>query len=263
MKYKYIVIILVYRNITDLEECIESIYQQISDVRIIVVNSFFDEESKAAIEKVAKKFKCDFVNTENKGYGHGNNIGIRYAKDKYEFEYVIVANPDIIVKNFDSKFIEQYEVIAPKIISKSGKMQNPMYVCENRISEWLQYIGCKYSWNYITYAGMAINKILRGLTSNIYHNDYYIYGAHGSFVIFRYCVINRFSDLYDEHMFLFGEELLLGYKLKKIGIRTRYVNEIEIYHKEDGSVKLSDLDIGDIMKASHIYYYSHYRKKEI
>lgn len=262
MDYKYVVVILVYRNIDDLEECVNSIYQKMSDVKIIIVNSFYDEESFQEVKSCANNNKCDFVNTENKGYGHGNNIGISYAVNHYKFDYIIIANPDIIVRKFDDTNLEQYDVIAPKIITLSGKKQNPIWVFDNKRIEKIQYIGYKYSLNALVYLGIAINKIIREAYNIFRKTDFYVYGAHGSFIIFKYSAIKDLLDLFDENMFMYAEETLLAYKLNNAGIKVRYTQKIEILHKEDGSVKLSSLNVMDEIKKSFMYYYSHYRKNQ-
>ena len=79
MKYNYIAVILVYRNVEDLVECIDSIREKIYSCRIVVVNSYFDDESLNKIKTVAENKDCDFIGIENRGYGYGNNKGIEFA----------------------------------------------------------------------------------------------------------------------------------------------------------------------------------------
>lgn len=43
------------------------------------------------------------MNVENKGYSYGNNRGIEYCHNNYEYDYIIISNPDIIIKKFDFK----------------------------------------------------------------------------------------------------------------------------------------------------------------
>lgn len=261
MDYKYVVVILVYRNIDDLEECVNSIYQKMSDVKIIIVNSFYDEESFQEVKSCANNNKCDFVNTENKGYGHGNNIGISYAVNHYKFDYIIIANPDIIVRKFDDTNLEQYDVIAPKIITLSGKKQNPIWAFDNRLVERIQYIGYKYSINALVYIGIIINKLIREIILRIRRGDYYIYGAHGSFFMLNYNAVKELIPIFDENMFMYSEETLLANKCRKAGLKVRYTNDVDVLHKEDGSVVLSNLNTKEETKNSFLYYYEHYRLK--
>ena len=66
--YKYIFVILVYRNTGDLVECLESIKAKVSSYKSIVVNAYYDEASKLEVERIASIYQCDFINIENKGY---------------------------------------------------------------------------------------------------------------------------------------------------------------------------------------------------
>jgi GT2 family glycosyltransferase len=54
-RYKYIFCILVYRNVEDIKECIDSIMDKVENCKIVIVNSFYDNESKNEFEKIAHK----------------------------------------------------------------------------------------------------------------------------------------------------------------------------------------------------------------
>lgn len=263
-KFKYVVVLLVYQNVADLIECIESIQRKIRFCKIIVVNAFYDEESYNLIKKAAKENNCDFINVENKGYSYGNNSGIQFAKEHYIFEYVIISNPDIIVKKFDDSHISGFDAIAPKIITASGKHQNPMIVRENRIAEYFIYWGFKKKKKLLLFAGIGINKVIRTCYQWIMplmnKNSYPIYAAHGSFVILSKKVLDKLKSVYDEMQFMFAEESVLAHKMKSNGLCTFYTNEIEVLHKEDGSIKLSNFSVNDEMAKANIYYYEHYRQ---
>ena len=67
--------------------------------------------------------------------------------------------------------------------------------------------------------------------------------------------------IYDENMFLFSEEDVLAYKLKREGISTNYTENMKIIHKEDGSIKKSNLSVKEEVRKSGIYFYEHYLQK--
>lgn len=264
-KFKYVVILLVYQNVADLIECIESVQKEIESCRIVVVNAFYDEESYHSIKKAAKEMQCDFINIENKGYSYGNNAGIQFAKEHYIFEYVIISNPDIIVKNFNDSRISGFDAIAPKIVTVSGKHQNPMIVRENKFAEYLIYWGFKKKKNLLLFLGIGINKVIRMCYQwfmPLKKKDCYpIYAAHGSFVILGKKVLDKLKPVYDEKLFLFAEESVLAHKMKSNSLRTCYTDKIEVLHKEDGSIKLSKFSVNDEIAKANIYYYEHYRQK--
>ena len=266
-RYDYIFVILVYRNIQDLSECIESIEKTVPNHKIIVVNSYYDDTTKADAQELAFNHQCEFINVENRGYSFGNNTGIEFAYNNFKFKYVFVSNPDIIIKSFSEEpLLNECRIIAPQIIAADGKRQNPMAICENKFSEKLIYIGLKQGRNTVFKTGIILNKISK-ILAFIYmklksSKTIDIYSAHGSFVGLSYQVIRKLGPrLYDENMFLFGEEGVLAYKAKKADIKTVYTQDIVIYHKEDGSMKLGGFSVNDELKKANIYYYEHYRMK--
>lgn len=262
-KFKYIFVILVYRNTQDLEECIQSIENFVLSYKIIVVNAFYDEESKEKVKTIAENRDCAFINIENKGYSYGNNIGIEYARNKFDYEYLIVSNPDITISKFDDFIMNQnfaYDIIAPKITAADGRLQNPMYVKKPHISEWLEYKGFKYRLLWLVRTGIFISKLNRAYNVRINSNKniYAIYGAHGCFVMLSKKAVDKLYPVYDENMFLFAEEMVLAIKSSNMGLKTCYYDGISIKHKEDGSMKLSNLKMYEELRKSNLYYYEHY-----
>lgn len=255
--YKYIVVILVYRNTEDLRECIASVNKNIASAKIIVVNAFYDENSLEQIKSIALEQKCDFIGIENNGYSYGNNQGIQFAMSKYSFDYIIISNPDIVIKCFDDINMPDADVIAPKIVSASGKNQNPMVVRENKISEYFVYKGLKNNKKFLFGLGIIFNKV-----GNIYglerktNNE--IFAAHGSFVIIKKKVVELIQPLYDNNIFLFAEEGVLAYRCREHGFKTQYYDSIVVNHKEDGCMKLADFSINNELKKSNTYFYENY-----
>ena len=263
MKYKYIFIVLVYRNADDLDDCLKSIKQHVKSYKVVVVNSYYDDDSKEKIKNVAKQFDSDFLNIENRGYSYGNNRGIEYANTHYNYEYIVVSNPDITIVKFEDSILNvefTYDVIAPKIIAADGRPQNPMYVRKPFLSEWLEYKGFKNRSLWLVRAGIFISKLNRAyyLRINSNKNIYAIYGAHGCFVMLSNNAVEKLFPVYDENMFLFAEEMVLAIKSAKMGLKTCYYDGISIKHKEDGSMKLSNLKMYEELRKSNLYYYEHY-----
>lgn len=265
--YKFIFVILVYRNTDDLIECIDSIKNHVKSYRIIIVNAFYDDVTYQIVKEIAKDNDCDFINIENKGYSFGNNRGIEYADNHYNYDWIIISNPDIIVKNFDSKIFDEakFDILAPKITAADGRQQNPMMFRKCALSEKLIYNGLKKQCKSLFYWGIAITKFTRAIAiaynKLIRRNQYRIYCAHGSFVALSNHTVKTLFPVYDENMFLFGEEGVLAYKAAKAELKCFYSSQISIYHKEDGSMKLSNLSINNELKKSNIYFFENYRLK--
>lgn len=250
--------VLTYKNSSDLQDFVESVYRQCRlNFRIVIVNSYFDDATLEDIRAIAKANKCDFLNVPNNGYGAGNNRGIEYAISTYDFSFLIVCNPDTIVKKFEINDIAGYQnkdvILAPNIVCASGKKQNPAIVSYNKRASRLIYRGYKRNNKLTLYHGLAINKVNRLLFLTRNNSGKKIFQAHGSFVIFSKAALDKLVPVYDENIFLFCEEMDLAFKAKANGIDTIYIPEIDIYHKEDGSMKLSNLNLYNEIKKSCIY----------
>lgn len=265
IKYKYVFVILVYRNTQDLKECIESIAEKVDNYKIIVVNAFYDVVSESEAKDIAEQYGCDFMSIENRGYSFGNNTGIEYAYNKYDFDYIVVSNPDITIEKFDDDVLSnKWGIVAPKIIAADDRMQNPMSLIENKMSERLVYKGLKQDKKFFFLLGVMLNKLSQTMGVMLMKcrgkKQQKIYVAHGSFVLISKETVSTLGPrLYDENMFLFGEEGVLAQMAKKAGIETYYVTDILVHHKEDGSMKLGNFSVNDELKKANIYYYEHYR----
>lgn len=266
VRFDSVFIVLCYRNTDDLRLFIKSASKLSTRYKILVVNSYYDDETQSSFKNIANQNDCDFINVPNKGYGAGNNRGIEYALSKYEFDYLVVCNPDIEFLSFPISEVSNMTdcIIAPVIKTLTGKAQNPYINHSNRLVEWIEYWGYKTKFKPLLYTGFAINKLFRE-SSNIIHNILKtrrrkIYACHGSCVIFGKEAIRKLGIPYDENMFLFCEEFHLAKLAKEKDIKTYMIPELRVLHKEDGSVSFISSGMWDIQGKSFIYYYRKWYK---
>ena len=193
-EYDYVFVILVYRNFEDLKECIESIQSKVVNYRIIVVNAYYDIESEDKARKIAEAYDCDFLSEPNKGYSHGNNAGIEFATRNYRFKYIVISNPDIVINKFPDREYEE-DIIAPEIISASGKAQNPKYTRYIRVTDWMVYKAFKNNQKWLLLVALGINKIIKCICDilNTNRTSYSIYAAHGTCVLLSNKAIDLLS----------------------------------------------------------------------
>lgn len=261
-KYKYIFVVLTYRNTTDIEDFLKSLKKCSQNYKVIMVNSYFDDKTKKIFEDISQKYQCEFINVPNNGYGAGNNRGIELARLKYEFDYLIISNPDIIIEKFNIPKLNKYAIYCGKIATIKGKLQNPMHAKENKLSELLIYWGMKKNNKICLFIGIGISKIYRWIFNfkiKFFSKDKYpIFAAHGSFFAIGNDALNCLFPIFDENIFLFSEEHILAKKAKEKKLPIYYLKSIECVHKEDGSMKLWNGDINGELKKSVIYCYEHY-----
>jgi GT2 family glycosyltransferase len=262
-KTDVVFVVLVYRNASDLAEFLESLKATCSFAyQVIVVNSYYDDASKDAISKIATDHQCVFLNVPNKGYGTGNNRGIEYARDHFDFTYLVISNPDIIVKQFPLEALknEKPTLYAPSINCKGGRKQNPAIYRDNHLADWLMYRGYKKNHVLVIYMGVIVNHLIRGL---FFHGKAKkIFECHGSFVIFNRFALEALFPVYDENIFLFCEEADIAFKAQTKGVVSYYCPRVSVYHKEDGSMKISNVNVNKVSQESYAYVYNKWRKKK-
>ena len=259
--------VLTYKTELDLKDFIISAKDACGfSFKIVVVNSFYDKESEEKIKAVATDGDCDFISVENKGYGAGNNRGIDFIRENYDFDYLIVSNPDTVIKKFDLKDLkaikDEYFIAGPKIICRKRKNQNPATVRNCSLANALIYNGYKKDRKLSIYAGYAVNKLVKLLSFYYLKKTPTLFQAHGSFVIFPKNTLYRLCPVYDENIFLFSEEMDLGYRTKSLNIKSYYLPKIRVYHKEDGSVKLSNVNVYKEGKRSFVYVTDKWKDKK-
>lgn len=262
----FIFVALVYRDYRDLNDLCESLKTHVKgSYKVVVVDAFYDEDTSKRVKEQSEILECDYVQIENRGYGFGNNRGIEFANTHYEYNWLIICNPDTILKSpISADGLSEYKgIVAPDVIAKSGKHQNPYWAYENRLSEKLIYLGYNTGKKLYTYIGVGINRFLRdffrlvnGITSGKV-ND--IYACHGSFLFIRSDFAQRYY--YDEEMFLFYEEACLAAEARAHNISVKYSDGIKVFHKEDGSMNLANIVEYPHLKESYIHYYTRYRRK--
>lgn len=265
--YKYVFVVLTYRKAEDLYDFDKSAKEIFSDYHIIVVNSYFDDKTEERIRNIAEDISGTFFSVENKGYGAGNNAGIEFAMKNCSFEYLIVANADLVFRSFDDKNLpKKNAIIGPALTTIKGKAQNPYWDKERNGIEKIIYKGHKKKSRICMYWGQGVNRLFRELfLKKSSHSEFpvKVYAVHGACVIFTKDAIARLFPVYDTNMFLFYEEAYLAKKASRSGIEVVYYPLLDVLHKEDGSTKGLNLDLSEYATNSYLYYYENFCKEGI
>lgn len=262
--YKHIFVVLVYRNTTDIVDFINSVRNEVSESKIIVVNSYFDDDSLNILKTISLENDCDFINVENKGFSYGNNIGLKYALEHYEFEYITCSNPDVVINKFDDIILDENPnmIYGPEITTADGRKQNPMMIKKSNLIYKLIYKSYKTSRRHLFIIAIILSKMCRliGRLKYLFSiKPYYtVFQLHGCFLIFSKSSLEKIGMPFDENMFLFGEEGVLALIAEKNDINLIFTKNIDILHKEDGSMSLFSGSINNELIKSNIYFYENY-----
>ena len=240
--YDYVFVVLVYKNTDVLKSFFESL-DKVSNKKIILVNSFYDEDSELRCHEIASNNNADFISVPNRGFGAGNNRGIEYAKEHYNFKYLILSNSDIIINNFEKAetLPKGACVVAPYTRLLTGKAQNPNVPKEPKFTFWLLKKYLVKERNIYLHCAHIISRSQRELFllfSKIVRKERYkIFSFHGSFIILSALAIEELMPVFDERIFLYNEEGYLASKCKYLNIPCYFCPRLRVTHLEGASSK--------------------------
>lgn len=238
---KMIYVVVTYGFNDDLANFLKSLKSTSIPYKVIVVNSFYDKDSEENLRNVAKSNDCVFIPSENKGYGHGMNVGITYAREHYDFEYLTITNADIVVEKMTLPQLDASDeyLIAPEIITQTGKRQNPFYIHSHKklflFADWMRS-------HHLTIFGYSVivkakieREVFNRLGGKKKHFKTSIFAGHGAFIVFTRKALEKIGLPFRKDIFLYCEENFLGYKAMQLNIPYYYSDCIRVIHMEDGS----------------------------
>mgnify|MGYP001469554668 CR=1 FL=1 len=216
------VIVLNYNAGELLVNCINSLKKsEYTNLEILIVDNISSDDSQ---KKCKEKFPDIILiqNDKNLGYCGGNNVGIREAKG----EFIVILNPDTIVEpNWINELIIAYDkfgegLYQPKILSLNE---------ENIIQS---------TGNMLHVFGFGFARDKGNKISNKIEEIEKIGYASGTCLFTSRKVIDKVG-LLDEFLFLYHDDLDLGWRAAQIGINSYYVPKSKIFHVESYSLKWS------------------------
>lgn len=204
---------------------------------------------------IANKLKteCIFLQAQNnKGYGAGNNIGLKYCIEHF-YKYALILNNDILFPHKDClrkmiNVIESDDMIAsvnPDIISATGYLFN-------RDS-------CRPSlWDFTL--GMLAYKN-KGRRVQDVGGYAYVYRPQGCCMLLD---IQKFASvgMFDEEIFLYCEEYVVAEKFLSKGYKCACCLTTQVIHNHSTTIKknLTKNRINKIKSNSFSYYLTKYRR---
>jgi len=238
--YELVFVVLVYRNIDVLRQFFSTLTLSCG-YRVIVVNSFFNQETEDACRALSDEYDADFISVPNKGFGAGNNRGCSYVMDHYRYRFLILSNSDVIIRDISClmQMEEQMAVYAADVRMENGHRQNPHLPF--KVGLYLKLLDLSYKWksNVLMNVAFAFNRVLRELvlvwTKMNGGRIIRIFSAHGSFIVMTYQASQVLNPIFHEGMFLYNEELYLAHRCRMLRIPVYYVPRLKIIHMEGAS----------------------------
>lgn len=264
------IIIVNYNTKQLLANCLKSIYEQTKDIEFEVIISD-NGSTDGSIEMLKKDFPQVILieNNANLGFGAANNRGLTVAQG----QYIFYLNSDTILLNNAVKiFFDYWEengekeklgALGANLLNADGNIIHSYGDLEN-----INDINHKISTLAHTVYGNSklylLNKLLKKpipcTTSKKTFSEYK--GAVGYITGADLFLKNDAAAYYDEHYFMYCEEMDLQYQMAEAGFLRIIIEGPKIIHLEGGSGKKeNNLILQEALfsrinwRMSQIYFY--------
>jgi GT2 family glycosyltransferase len=222
------IIIVSYNTKALLRQCLQSVFEKTQDMAfevIVVDNSSHDGSPQMMREEFPA---VTFVESENKGFGHANNVGAKYAQGKYLF----FLNPDTILRNNAVKILFDFIDNYPKV----GICGGNLFDADKNPARSYDIFLPSVAWELNLFSAMKLGKLRYGKNTQFNHTPHprkvaYITGADLMIKTDLFLRLNGF----DTDFFVYYEETELAFRVKKAGYEVYSVPQAEIIHLEGKS----------------------------
>lgn len=228
---------------------------------IIVVDNCSTDNSFFQLTNNFKNYdQVKVIRTKrNGGYGYGNNYGIKFAYNKLGVNYAVISNPDV---NFSNEMVKKlFRLMINKQASVVSGVQK---INDKEINDKAWKVPTAKQWTLVE------TKLFHKKMWQKYHYDKSSFDRPYSNVecIPGAMYLVNIKDFlavkgFDEEVFLFGEEVILGWKLNKLNKSVLLVNDQYYNHKHSVSINKtfdSEIEQLKILHNSKMIYYKKYLK---
>ena len=238
------IIILNYNAGNLLLNCVDSVFKSTyPNFEVLVVDNISTDNSHVVCKKKFEKIHL-IENKENLGYCEGNNVGIRNA----DGEFIVILNPDTIVEpNWLNHLMSAYNEFGEGLYQPKFFSLNEKHV--------LQSTG-----NMLHIFGFGFAKDKGKIDDEKMESVEKINYASGTCLFTSKIVLDKIG-LLDPFLFLYHDDLDLGWRAAHIGINSFYVPKSIIYHAESYSIKWSSKKFYWLERNRKYCLLTHYSKE--
>jgi len=222
-------VIIVSFNVKNyLLNCIRSVLKAATNhrIEIIVVDNASSDESLAAVEKNFPDVVC-IQNNQNVGFGTACNQGLSVARGRN----FLLLNPDVIVEEsiFDGLLPDleadpEIGLMGCKVLNEDGSLQ---LACRRSFpAPWIALCRLTGLSTLFPRSRLFAKYNLTYLDEN---ERYELDAISGAFMLLTRNALQRVGG-FDEHFFMYGEDLDLCYRVKHAGLKVVYNPRASIIH---------------------------------
>lgn len=229
------ILVLNYNDAMTTTTFVKSVKDFPSIRKVLVVDNHSTDDSLVQL-KLLQNDKIIVVQTKkNGGYGAGNNFGIRYLHNHFESEYILLCNPDVIITNETCEKMESFlrnnqnfALVAPFMLNAKREKQNNTafriptkweYILSLDII-WKKFY-CKFDCGYDSLKKNDKSVSVGALAGSLF--------ALNVEKMLKY-------GMFDENMFLYCEEVVLGKKMQQSKCGIALLKNEEYIHNHSVSI---------------------------
>ena len=222
---------------------------------IVVVDNKSTDNSLEELRKLKNKKITIIDSGNNKGYSYALNVGCKYLIDKYKSLNIVISNSDIIIESeLDIKDLNSY-------ISAKNVIVGPTIIQGNDLNRGFKIPS---PWqdikqNIVFFGKRVLAKEL-SYPDNYYHKEISkVDTVSGCFFMIASKHLEEMG-YFDEGVFLYYEENIMGIKTKKLGKNIIVANNVDVIHDHSVSIdkSLKRIKKYDILKTSQEYFEKKY-----
>jgi len=245
------IILVHYNSDQETTNCLRSLDKislPIDSYTVVVV----DNGSTIPFEKpqLNRETQVHYLRSEaNLGFTGGNNLGIHYAIEKFNSDYIILLNNDTYVAKDAFKILIEHAsthakagIVAPKIYFAEGREYHRQSYQSEMLGTVLWYAGGSIDWQHLVAFHRGVDELDRGQFTTQAQSEF----ATGCCMLIKREIFEKIG-LLDRRYFLYLEDVDFNMRTKQFGYEVHYVDDAQVWHVNAGSSSGSGSQL-------HVYY---------
>lgn len=258
------VLILNYVDYETTLELVDRIKNYDNVDHICIVDNASPNDSFEQLKHICSEKISVIATPKNGGYGYGNNYGIRFLSESYKSKFILLCNPDVI---FENEIVEQLECFLEN--NSSYVIAAPFMLDRNGIKQKNTAFKIGSLFNYIMSFGMIYSKTFKaGEYPSITNNNSTVMDVEavaGSLFMFDVKKMIE-NTMFDENVFLYCEERMLGMKCKNAGLKIALLPQCTFIHNHSVSISKTigtEVKKRRVMNKSAMYVIKEYYRANV
>lgn len=232
------IIIIHYNNEEQTLNCLRSLEAVVTDnfrYNVIIIDNGSQKTFELPSTFSEKKF-ITIHSATNLGFSGGNNLGVQYAVEHYNSDYIVLLNNDTVVDKYFLKEMYRVKLAHPE----AGVVSPLIYFMPNRefhqgyrreeIGNIIWFAGGSIDWKHLAAFHRGVDEVDRGQFNEVQEMDF----ATGCCMLITREVLEK-TGVFDERYFLYLEDVDLSLRIRNLGYSLILAPEAHVWHENAGS----------------------------